>query len=181
MFLNEIDIDCILPCSTDPTKIRFVAYLKRDISAIFPYLNAILQSAIYHQRRDALVIRKEGRRIILSPYRILGMKIIDENDAREIVAWLKERINYCFRNRGNIEPNFERRPKLTALDIYNLLPGTDCGKCGESTCQNFAKKVASERVDPSQCRELLLKKNLNKQRELLLRLDDADSIFPECF
>ena len=42
MFLKKIEIDHILPCLADPEKLRFVAYLERDISGVLPYLNALL-------------------------------------------------------------------------------------------------------------------------------------------
>lgn len=31
--------------------------------------------------------------------------------------------------------------ELTAMDIYKLLPKTNCGRCGESSCMAFATKL----------------------------------------
>ncbi|MFN3346797.1 MAG: acetyl-CoA decarbonylase/synthase complex subunit gamma [Candidatus Bipolaricaulaceae bacterium] len=41
--------------------------------------------------------------------------------------------------------------KLTGLDIYKLLPRTNCGDCGFSTCMAFAMQVAAKKVALDQC------------------------------
>ena len=41
--------------------------------------------------------------------------------------------------------------KLTGLDVYKLLPRTNCGDCGFSTCMAFAMQVAAKRVALDQC------------------------------
>lgn len=41
--------------------------------------------------------------------------------------------------------------KLTGIDIYKLLPRTNCGDCGFSTCMAFAMQVAAKKVVLDQC------------------------------
>lgn len=41
--------------------------------------------------------------------------------------------------------------KITGLDIYKLLPRTNCGDCGFSTCMAFAMQVAAKKVALDQC------------------------------
>ena len=40
---------------------------------------------------------------------------------------------------------------LTGLDIYKLLPRTNCGDCGVPTCLAFAMKVASKQTSIDEC------------------------------
>ena len=40
---------------------------------------------------------------------------------------------------------------LTGLDIYKLLPQTNCGDCGKPTCLAFAMQVASKQADIEEC------------------------------
>lgn len=35
--------------------------------------------------------------------------------------------------------------------VENLLPGIDCGKCGNKTCRNFAAKICKRIEEPSKC------------------------------
>ncbi len=39
----------------------------------------------------------------------------------------------------------------TAVDIYKLLPKTNCGKCGTGTCFGFAVKLATSQASPDAC------------------------------
>lgn len=39
----------------------------------------------------------------------------------------------------------------TAVEIYKLLPKTNCGKCGTGTCFGFAAKLASHISSPDDC------------------------------
>ncbi len=43
---------------------------------------------------------------------------------------------------------------LTGLQIYDNLPGTNCGKCGFPTCLAFAMALAQGRVVPRQCPDI---------------------------
>lgn len=40
---------------------------------------------------------------------------------------------------------------LTGLQIFKLLPKTNCGECGVPTCMAFAMKLAAKNVDLAQC------------------------------
>lgn len=39
----------------------------------------------------------------------------------------------------------------TAVEIYKLLPKTNCGKCGLASCFGFAAKLASRQASPDEC------------------------------
>lgn len=61
--------------------------------------------------------------------------------------------------------------EIGPLDVYKLLPMTNCKKCGEETCLAFAAKLADRKVDLELCTPLFeedrYKKNLEELRELL--------------
>lgn len=42
-------------------------------------------------------------------------------------------------------------PKLSAFTVYNLLPKTNCKKCGESTCMAFAAKLLNQEKKVNDC------------------------------
>jgi hypothetical protein len=39
----------------------------------------------------------------------------------------------------------------TAVEIYKLLPKTNCGKCGTTSCFGFAAKLATRQASPDDC------------------------------
>jgi len=180
-FVSEIKIAEIMPCLADPEKIRFLAYIEKDISSTFPYLNAILKGAIYNHAGLTLTLKMEGRLISLHPRMIAAGKVIDEQDALGVIEWIKEKINYCQANKDSIEPSYERRQRLTALDIFKLLPGTNCRKCGLLTCLAFAVELAEERVTIMKCQDLFFADFAGKRKELFRLLTasgyDAPSVF----
>jgi ArsR family metal-binding transcriptional regulator len=181
MYINEVKIEQILPCLADPEKIRFVAYLENDVSHILPYMNSILKGAIYNKFGNTLTINKEGKIISLHPRKIGGGKVDDEADAKEIINWLKDLINYCFDNKDKIEPNFERRQKLSPFDIFKLLPGINCKKCGELTCLAFAAKLSEEEINFTQCARIFDGDSTEKRKILSSILKDAGYSIPEVF
>jgi ArsR family metal-binding transcriptional regulator len=165
----EITIERILPCIADPEKIRFVALIDEDISEILPYLNSILPKAIYNHEGKSLTITKGERIITIYPNKISAGKINDENDAKEVINWIKENIEYCKKNKDKIKPEFQRRDKLEVLHVYKLLPKTNCKKCGENSCLAFAFKVVNEEKNIINCKEIFLPAN-DEKRKLLFEL-----------
>jgi len=60
--------------------------------------------------------------------------------------------------------------QLSPIDVYTLLPKTNCKECGEDNCMAFATKVVNREVNIDQCPPLLTKaneKNYNKLKEML--------------
>ncbi len=180
-FVKLLTIIKVIPCLADPNKIRFSAEFDRDVSEIFPYLNTVLQGAIYNHSGRTLTIRKEGRLITLYPATVSAAKIDDVHDAHEVISWLIKLINECHLKRATIKPSFERRDCLQVIDIVRLLPGTNCKKCDQPTCLAFAALIAAEKVSVMGCGEILLAENQEKRKELFALLRAGGYSIPEAF
>ena len=66
--------------------------------------------------------------------------------------------------------------KLNPMELYQLLPKTNCRLCSAKTCMAFATKLALGDVDPEECTPLLeekFAKNLAKIKELVEPLKSA--------
>lgn len=181
MFIKKIQMAHILPCIADPDKIRFTAYLEKDVSELLPYLNAAIKGGIYNHQGQTLTIRKEGRLITIHAHKIAAGKILNRKDAEKVLEWLREFINHCFAHKSKIEPNFERRQKLNALDIYKLLPGTNCHKCNELTCLAYAVKLSDEIISVMKCKMIFQSEYMEKRKELIRVLKSAGYEVPEVF
>jgi ArsR family metal-binding transcriptional regulator len=181
MIVKEIKIEHILPCIADTSLIRFIAYIDNDISDILPYLNTKIENAIYNHPGKSITIKKEGRLIGVHARQIAGGKILDIKDAEYIIGWLKDLINYCYDNKDSIEPNYERRQRLQPLDIYKLLPRTNCKRCGELTCLAYAVKLSGEETDIMRCSEIFQGEHTQKRNELLKMLKTAGYSIPNVF
>ena len=49
------------------------------------------------------------------------------------------------------------------LDIYKLLPQTNCGECGYDTCMSFAAHLIDRSAKPTQCKPLVEKAKKDKK------------------
>jgi len=173
MLLRSYKITRILPCMADPEKIRVIAEVSGEIHEVFPYLNAALKGCIYNHPANTLTIRKDQKLITLHAFHITLAKIEDEKEAEEILRWLNDLINDTYENRAKIEPNYSMAAELKALDIFKLLPGTNCRKCGEPTCLAFAVKLVGRDIEIRKCDPLFSEKYEEKQKVLVELLQAA--------
>jgi ArsR family metal-binding transcriptional regulator len=173
MLLHSYKITRTLPCLADPMKIRVIAEVSEEIHEVFPYLNAVLKGCIYNHPANTLTIRQDQKLITLHVLHITLAKIEDENEAEELLKWLKDLINETFEGRAQIEPNYSMAAELKALDIFKLLPGTNCKECGEPTCLAFAVKLVGRDIEIAKCDPLFLDKHQEKRKVLTELLQAA--------
>lgn len=171
MLVERIDIEHVEPCFADANKIRLVARIPVDVSDLLPYLNALLANATYVPERPALTFTKGTRLVTVYPRRVTIAKADDIPDAEETLAWLTERLNHVHEHREEIEPVYEKKVKIKPLDIYGLLPGTNCRECGERSCLAFALLLLQEQHVLADCgplnREEGYADKLGRLREVL--------------
>ena len=180
-YLNEIRIIGVLPCIALPERIRIIAELDRDISDIMPYLNAVLDGAIYNHDGHNISLKKEDRMIGISGTQFAVGKAIDLNDANELINWFRDLVNETYEKKDTITPNYERRKKLTAIDVYKLLPQTNCKHCGELTCLAFAVKLAAEQKNIAVCSDMFSGKYDDRKNEMFRMLKMCGYNVPSVF
>ena len=178
MLLHSYKITRTLPCLADPMKIRVIAEVSEEIQEVFPYLNAVLKGCIYNHPANTLTIRKDQKLITLHALHITLAKIEDEKEAEENLQWLKDLINETYANRAGIEPNYSMAAELKALDVFKLLPGTNCKECGELACLAFAVKLVGRDTEIGKCDPLFLEEYQGKKKVLLELLQAAGYELP---
>ena len=141
-----------------------IAHLDVDISPVFPYLNATLNRGMYMPARPALSWRHEGRNVGFWPDRIAVEHIDSQEEIREVVDGLVALVNDVWGRRDQIRPDETVHERLQPLEIYKLLPRTNCRACGESACYTFALKVAGGQVGASSCTSLCEDPDLSAAR-----------------
>jgi ArsR family metal-binding transcriptional regulator len=100
-------------------------------------------------------------------------RLKDEIEARTVLDSLKELINNTYERRDQIEPSYKTGDELKVMDIYKLLPGTNCKECGEPTCFAFANKIVRQEADVSRCAPLYTEEHSAKRQKLLGLLEVA--------
>jgi len=138
-------------CNPGFESVHCIAHLDQDISAVLPYLNAVLGGFEFVKDPPTVMFRSQGKFITLHGRKIAINALKDEAEADKILKWLKREINEAWKNRDNIEPSYEGAPKPSVIEILKLLPRTNCRECGESTCMVFAVRLADGAKGPENC------------------------------
>ncbi|UCG83300.1 MAG: hypothetical protein JSW38_00270 [Dehalococcoidia bacterium] len=154
--IHGYQIDVATPdCSPETTLWRVKVYLENDIEDVLPYLNASLENCNYDHNTRVLLWDDEGRRYAFRQYEIAVAPVVDREEARVIVGNIVDLVNDIWNRRHTIEPSFEgKRPPPNLLDIYKLLPRTNCKECGFLTCMAYTSDLREGKVELTQCTQL---------------------------
>lgn len=141
-------------CLPSSENVYCLATLNEDVSEALPYLNAVLRSKEYFRDPPEMLFHLQGRIIRIGAREILINRLEDEEEADQVLAWWKDKINEVWEKRAGIIPSFEGRVKPKLIDVLRLLPKTNCRKCGQPTCLVFASQVTEGKCGGQQCPEL---------------------------
>lgn len=154
------------PCDPGAEQFIAVARLPTDIGKVLPYLNATLQGAVYDHQACVLTWKKGEHSIAVRPTEIHISNLVDRYEAVRAMEEMVTLINRTWERRGEIKPSYEHRRRPTPMEVYKLLPGTNCRACGLATCFQFALQLLSGQVSLQQCPALLEDPFSYKRREL---------------
>lgn len=170
MFLEEIKLKFIQPCTTEGSKIKIKADLSRDISEIFPYLNSYIKSAMYNKKAQGLTFKIDQKVVTLFSDNVAITKLLNETDAYEVLNYVKNLINEVYEKRDTIEPSYEMKKLPSPINLYKNLPKLNCKECGEATCMAFASKLLNGEQNIKKCLHLYEDINSEKLGTILVLL-----------
>ncbi len=163
------------PCEPGAERWSVKAALDDDIGDALPYLNAALKGAIYNHAACALTWRMGGHSIAIRPREVAISNLRDRDDAAVQVNRVMDLIKRIWDRRAEITPSIETRQRLKPMDVYKLLPATNCKECGQPTCFTFALQVTAGEFEPEQCAPLFTEIYREKRERLLSLLEAAMS------
>jgi ArsR family metal-binding transcriptional regulator len=150
--------------SAEEFEYEAIARLEVDISRVLPYLNAKLTNGTYFSDGPVFSWRQDSHNIGFWPDRIAVDHLDTREQAEEMIEKLVKLVNDVWNKRAEIEPDTRTRENLQPLELYRLLPRTNCKACGESTCFNFALKLAAGQLALRQCEPLYAEDQYESQR-----------------
>ncbi len=152
MLIEQYDLEVFTPpCDPGAERFSAVARLVTDIREVLPYLNATLRGAVYNAAAPALTWKKGGHNIAFHPYEIAVSNVEDRDAAIAEVEGLIRLVNRTWEQRAEIEPSYEVRRRPGLMEVYKLLPRTNCKACGQATCFVFANKLVAGHVRLPDC------------------------------
>ena len=174
MLLQSYRLDVFAPpCEPGAERWSVKAALGDDIGEVLPYLNAALKGAIYNHAARALTWRMGGHAIAIRSREIAISNLRDKDAAATEVQRIADIVNRTWERRAEITPSTETRQRLKPMDVYKLLPATNCKVCGQPTCFTFALKVTAGELELEQCPSLFTDAYRDKREKLLALLEGA--------
>lgn len=141
-------------CNPGFTSVHCIARLNEDVGDVLPYLNAVLGGTHFLKDPPEVMFHHHGRIIKVGAREIAINALRDDQEADRILEWIKTEINLAWEKRGRITPCYTGKIKPKLIEILQLLPKTNCRKCGQPTCMAFAAQVMEGGRGAEQCPEL---------------------------
>ena len=159
-------LDLVAPaCVPGADRWSATAEVEADITEALPYLNAALDGAEYYADAKVLVWKSGGRKYAFRPREVAVAPVEDRDEAGRLIAEAVKIVNDVWRRRADLTPSFDRREPPNVMEIYKLLPRTNCKQCGQPTCMAFAASLRGGGAEVSSCAPLV-----GENRDEVLRL-----------
>jgi ArsR family metal-binding transcriptional regulator len=150
--LNSLALVKALPCMADPGKIIVVGEADAALDGVLPLLNAILPSVVsYNPFAGVMTLRRCPGLITIYPRRVMITQVSGVEEGLALLAATRDLLNQAWERRDEIQPRPEGRRVPRPLDVYELLPRTNCRACGEATCMAFVFGLLEARHLPGEC------------------------------
>jgi ArsR family metal-binding transcriptional regulator len=154
MFLDSIALTRTIPCLAEPGKIIVYGRPSCSLDEVLPFLANLPSVLAYNPDMHTLTFRREVGFITLYSDRIFITQVRDAMEGLELLDALKEAINVTWEHRNELQAVRAARRVPRPLDIWPLLPKTNCKKCGEETCMAFACNLLLQKRNLTECKPL---------------------------
>ena len=129
--------------------------LDQDVCHLFPYINAVLDEAVYYEKPEHVRFLFEGYRCFLYPDSVAAHFFESKTAAKDFIACLIDFLNDIYNQKEDIRPNYNQIKQVPIIDILKILPKTNCQKCGYLTCMAFAAAITKGKVAADKCPSLV--------------------------
>lgn len=154
MYLESIALIRTLPCLAEPGKIIVIGKPDRSLEEVIPYLATLPSIIAYNPDSCTLTFRRQPGFLTLSPEKVYITKVQNTEEGLELLGALKEAVNATWEHRHQLIPATVKKQAPRHLDIYELLPQTNCKQCGEASCLAFAVNLILHKRLPEECTPL---------------------------
>lgn len=129
--------------------------LRDNISRLFPYVNATFENARWISKPDCVQFTREEIQCTLFPDEVVVMPFSSKGQALWYINDLVAFLNDLYARREAVTPDYKRAAQpVSAIDLYRLLPGTNCKTCGYTSCMAFAAALSRHTAAPQQCPDI---------------------------
>jgi ArsR family metal-binding transcriptional regulator len=170
MYLESITLINILPCLAEPGKIIVIGEPSRKLDDVLPYLATLPNVISYNPETCTLTLRRQPGFISLYSEKAYITKVQDTEEGLALFKALVDAINATWDHREALVAMTARKHAPRPLDIWTLLPQSNCKKCGEATCMAFACNLILQERELEECAPLYADEAYIERRATLLAM-----------
>jgi DNA-binding CsgD family transcriptional regulator/ArsR family metal-binding transcriptional regulator len=128
--------------------------LDQDVRPLFPYINALLDDALFYEKPEHVRFLFKGYRCFLYQNITVAYFFDSKTAAKEFASGVIDFLNSIYDQKENIKPNYNQIKQVPIIDIMRILPKTNCKECGFLTCMAFAAALIKGKVTAQTCPSL---------------------------
>ena len=125
--------------------------LHNDVSPVFPYINAVMPDVEYHDHPEYVQFFLDNIKCTIYACEAWVGPFAGEDEAHSFIDRLLVVLNDTYANRHSMTPNFKKIRRVPVMDLYKLLPGTNCRECGYASCLAFAGALSQRQAGANLC------------------------------
>lgn len=138
-----------------PPKMLIASFtFDKDISALFPYINASYDEAVFYDQPLHVRLLIDGYRCLLYTHMAVAYYFESKRQANAFAAQVIDLLNRIDAQKESIIPNYDQLKRIPIMDMMKVLPKTNCGACGYPTCMAFAAALMKGKATTESCPSL---------------------------
>jgi ArsR family metal-binding transcriptional regulator len=153
-YLDSITLIRTLPCLAEPGRIIVIGKPSQPLGEVIPYLATLPSIIAYNPEQRTLTFRRQPGFLTIQSEEIYVTQVKDVEEGLELLASLTESINKVWEHRQKLVAVLTTKRTPRPLDVWELLPRTNCGRCGEATCIAFAVGLLQQNRTLDECPSL---------------------------
>jgi len=123
----------------------------QPLTNVIPYLATLPDVIAYNPATCTLTFRRPRGFMTLYADKVYITQIKDVEEGLKLLKVLTDAINATWAHRAELVAVTAARSAPRLLDIWALLPQTNCKQCGEATCMAFAATLLQNKRMLSEC------------------------------
>jgi ArsR family metal-binding transcriptional regulator len=167
MFLDAITLVNTLPCLAEPGKIIVIGKPSQPLINVIPYLATLPDVLAYNPTTCTLTFRRQRGFMTLYADKVYITQVKDVEEGLELLKALTDAINATWAHRAELVAVTTARSAPRLLDIWALLPQTNCKQCGEAACLAFTTALLQHKRLLSECPVLVSDPAFNDRQAAL--------------
>ncbi len=156
MLIDSFDIAFETPDCQHPScdELRAMVAVEADMTELIPLINALVTGQ-FLPAVPVITWSEGGHNYALRPHELAVGNLTGRESGLGVIREAIDRLNAVWERRSEITPDYAVREKPKILDVYKLLPKTNCKQCGLPSCMGFAGELVAGNKALDDCTPLL--------------------------